>query len=68
MTYLNNNRFANLKSLEIRLELFDLHHDMMNIDQLSSDGHVFERSLRENFLEAVVILDQLSQGALQQKY
>lgn len=44
----------------------DLHHNVMNVDELVADLHAAEGALGHDFLEAVVILDQLRQGSLQQ--
>ena len=38
---------------------FDLHHEMVDVDQFSTDREALEGSLRENLLEPVVVLDQL---------
>lgn len=37
----------------------DLHHEMVDVDELSSNGQALEGRLRENLLEPVVVLYQL---------
>ena len=44
--------------------LFHFHHNVMNVQEFSSDGVVFERHGIENFDEAMVILDHLSEARL----
>ena len=56
-----------LSFLKRWLMFLDFHHQMMNIDEFSSDGHVLEWSLGQNLLESMVVLDQLSQGTLRRE-
>lgn len=43
---------------------FDFHHHVMNINEFISYLHIFVWSLSQNFLESVVVLNQLRQGSL----
>ena len=43
---------------------FHLHHQVVDVDQFPTDRQALERRLRQSLLEAVVVLDQLGQGAL----
>ena len=42
----------------------DLHHYVMDVDQLSTDRQCLERRLREHLLKTMVVLDELSQSTL----
>ena len=42
----------------------DLHHYMMDVDQLSTDRQCLERRLREYLLKTMIVLDELSQSTL----
>lgn len=44
--------------------LLDLHHEVVEVDELGADGQAAERGLVQDFVEAVVVLDELRQGAL----
>ena len=60
--------FNNLTSEEAGLEggsvFLDLHHYMMNVDQLSTDRQCLEGRLREHLLKTMIVLDELSQSTL----
>lgn len=47
--------------------LLDLHHEVMQVDELRADCQAAEGGLVENLVEAVVVLDELGEGALQQE-
>jgi hypothetical protein len=47
--------------------LFHFDHDIVNVNKLTSDGHVFELVLWENLLETMVVLNQLGQCSLDKK-
>ena len=42
----------------------DFHHEVVDVDQLPSDGEALEWVLGEHLLEPVVVLNQLRQGPL----
>ena len=44
--------------------LLDLDHEVMQVDELRARGQAAERGLVQDLVEAVVVLDQLRQGAL----
>ena len=46
------------------LVLFDFDHDVMNVKQFASNGVVFERHGVEDFDEAMIVLNHLSQTSL----
>ena len=50
--------------LECGFLFLNLNHEMMNVDELSADRQSFEWLLRENLLEAMVVLYQLSKSSL----
>ncbi|TNN54225.1 hypothetical protein EYF80_035587 [Liparis tanakae] len=50
--------------LEVGLVLLHLHHEVVQVDELRADGQAAEGGLVEDLVEAVVVLDQLGQGAL----
>lgn len=52
-------------SSKVRFMLLHLHHEMVEVDELRADGQAAERRLVEDLVEAVVVLDELSQSALQ---
>lgn len=47
--------------------LLHLHHEVVQVDELGADGQASERRLVQDLVEAVVVLDQLGQSALQQE-
>lgn len=47
--------------------LLDLHHEVVEVDELRADGQAAERGLVQDFVEAVVVLDELRQGALREE-
>lgn len=47
--------------------LFDLHHEVVQVDELRTDGQAAEGGLVEDLVETVVVLDELGEGALQQE-
>lgn len=47
--------------------LLDLHHEVVEVDELGADGQAAERGLVQDFVEAVVVLDELRQGALREE-
>lgn len=47
--------------------LLHLHHEVVQVDELGADGQAAERRLVQDLVEAVVVLDQLGQSALQQE-
>lgn len=53
--------------LEVGLVLLDLDHEVVQVDELGADGQAAERRLVQDLVEAVVVLDQLGQSALQQE-
>jgi len=53
--------------LEVGLVLLHLHHEVVQVDELRADGQAAEGGLVEDLVEAVVVLDQLGQGALRHK-
>lgn len=53
--------------LEVGFVLLHLHHEVVQVDELRADGQAAERRLVQDLVEAVVVLDQLGQGALQQR-
>ena len=53
------------QQLECWLVFLHLDHDVVYVDELVPDGHTLERRrLRQQLVEAVVVLDQLRQCAL----
>lgn len=50
--------------LECWLVFLNLHHEMMDVDEFSSHTQSFERVLRQDLLEPVIVLDELRQGTL----
>lgn len=46
--------------------LLDLDHEVVQVDELGADRQAAEGGLVQDLVEAVVVLDQLGQGALQQ--
>ena len=42
----------------------DLHHEVVDVDQLSTNGQALEGRLRENLLETMVVLNQLRECTL----
>ena len=44
--------------------LLDLHHQVMDVDKLSTNRQTLEGRLRENLLESMVVLNQLGQSTL----
>lgn len=53
---------------EVGLVLLDLHHEVVQVDELRADGQAAEGGLVEDLVEAVVVLDELGEGALQQEF
>lgn len=53
--------------LEVGFVLLHLHHEVVQVDELGADGQAAERRLVQDFVEAVVVLDQLGQSTLQQE-
>lgn len=53
--------------LEVGFMLLDLDHQVVQVDELGADGQATERRLVQDLVEAVVVLDQLGQSALQQE-
>lgn len=49
---------------EVGFVLLHLHHQVMQVDELGAHGQAAERRLRQHLVEAVVVLDELSQGPL----
>ena len=49
---------------ESGLVALDLHHDVVDVDELVLDLHALEGVVVQDLLEAVVVLDQLHQGPL----
>lgn len=47
--------------------LLHLHHQVVQVDELRSDGQAAERGLVQDLVETVVVLDQLSESALRGK-
>lgn len=54
-------------SLKVGFVLLDLDHEVVQVDELGADGQAAERGLIQDLVKAVVVLDELSQGALQDK-
>lgn len=52
------------RSSEVGLVLLELHHEVVNVDELSARREGAELGLRQDPVEAMVELDQLSQGSL----
>lgn len=53
--------------LKVGFVLLDLDHEVVQVDELGTDGQAAERGLVQDLVKAVVVLDELSQGALQDK-
>lgn len=53
--------------LKVGLVLLHLNHEMVEVDELWTDGQAAERRLVQDLVKAVVVLDELSQSALQDK-
>lgn len=49
---------------EVGLVLLELHHEVMNVDELGPGRESSELGLREHAVEAMIELDQLGQGSL----
>lgn len=49
---------------EVRLVLFEFHHEVVNVDELSPGREGSELGLGQDPVEAMVKLDQLGQGSL----
>lgn len=47
--------------------LLDLHHEVVQVDELRADSQAAEGGLVEDLVEAMVVLDELGEGALQQE-
>lgn len=47
--------------------LLDLYHEVVQVDELRADGQAAEGGLVEDLVEAVVVLDELGEGTLQQE-
>lgn len=47
--------------------LLHLHHEVVQVDELGAHGQAAERWLVQDLVEAVVVLDQLGEGALQHR-
>ena len=52
--------------LEVRLVPLDLHHQLVNVDQLGCGSNLREGGHPQHPAEPVVVLDQGSQGLLQE--
>ena len=50
--------------LKVSSVFFDFDHEVVDVDQLSPNGKVSEGDLGQHLLEAMVVLDQLSQCTL----
>lgn len=55
------------EALKVGFVLLDLHHEVVQVDELRADGQAAERGLVQDLVEAVVVLDQLSKSALRGK-
>ena len=53
--------------LEVGFVLLHLHHEVVQVDELRADGQAAERRLVQDLVEAVVVLDELGQSALQHR-
>ncbi|KAG9333682.1 hypothetical protein JZ751_010672 [Albula glossodonta] len=49
---------------EVGLVLLDLHHEVVQVDELRAHGQTAEGGLRQDLVEAMVVLDQLRQRPL----
>lgn len=58
---------STLTLLEVGFVLLHLDHEVVQVDELGADGQAAERGLVQDLVEAVVVLDQLGQSALQQE-
>lgn len=47
--------------------LLDLHHEVMQVDELGAGRQAAERRLTEDLVEAMVVLDELGEGALRRQ-
>ena len=52
-------------SSEVGFVLLELHHQMVDVDEVGAGGEGAEGGQGQNLLEAVVVLDELRQGTLQ---
>lgn len=50
--------------LKVWFVFLDLHHEVVQVDELGAHGQAAERRLGQDLVEAVVVLDELSQRPL----
>lgn len=52
---------------EVGFVLLYLHHEVVQVDELGAHGQAAERRLVQDLVEAVVVLDELGESALQRE-
>ena len=58
--------YADEQPLESSFMLFDFHHDVVYIDEITTTSQSTERGVRKYLLEPMVVLDELCQRTLKE--